>query len=77
MKKELTQEVKTYFIEAQCNCGGLLEYTGHTISIGHDRYKYKCKRCGQIEWLNIRYPRVTYKKISNEPHDVEEFYKEE
>ena len=47
-------EVRTYYEAIECKCGGTLrERVGFSpISTTAKKSRFKCDKCGRLEWLN-------------------------
>lgn len=60
---EVLDKVEAFMASAQCGCGGFFEADG-PINLLTDppKFPYACKKCGNKELLNERYPKVVYRK---------------
>lgn len=43
-----------------CDCGEEMERDNVVLSSNPPKYKYKCSKCGKIEYLVDHYPKLTY-----------------
>jgi len=53
---EVEQLVKTYRVDAQCDCGGKMVYGGICLTSFPPQYPHKCETCGNVENLDHSYP---------------------
>lgn len=43
-----------------CDCGEEMEKDNVVLTTNPPKYKYKCPKCGKIEFLVEHYPKLTY-----------------
>ena len=59
MEKIITEkEVKTWIIEWNCPCGGIMEIDPNAtvLLVNPPKYLHKCNECGQTEYSEESYP---------------------
>lgn len=57
---ETKTEVKTFKVNAQCDCGGELHNTGLMLKAYPPLYQHRCDWCKKLENLKAPYPRTVY-----------------
>ena len=47
---------------AYCDCGEEMERDNVVLTSNPPKYKYKCSKCGKIEYSIEHYPKIIYKE---------------
>lgn len=53
-------EIKTFGVQAQCECGGVYQQTGLCYNSLPPQYPHRCNLCGKEETFIDQYPKITY-----------------
>lgn len=56
---ETKKEVKTYLVNATCDCGGVMVFQGISLLSHPPQYPHKCQLCDKVENLSDMYPYTT------------------
>ena len=56
-------ELKTYSLEAFCDCGGSLIRQPIVLACSPPLFPHKCDKCQNVENLDRRYPDIEYERI--------------
>lgn len=66
-----SEEVKTYFDKAMCDCGGEYRYTGIGYPVYPERYQHICNKCGDATTFTKVYPAIRYEYVdeSSQAHE--------
>ena len=65
------QEVKTYVVNAMCECGGKLnrDPDAPVLTSYPPQYSYICDKCGKSVLLTAFYPSIQYEELPTETHE--------
>lgn len=67
MTEILQQDVRPIEVVLQCDCGGIMQFTGKTLLSNPARYEHKCPACGYTTDMQERYPYLDYQRINGIP----------
>lgn len=60
---ERKTEVKSFKVEAICDCGAIMVFSGVALATYPPAYPHKCSSCGMVENLKYAYPTVRHEEV--------------